>query len=278
MEFLTQIQNILIDSFNELLQTVSSYLPNLVSALALFVFGLFLAWLVKWIIIRLSAGMDRMVHVVGFTSIPVLRNWPIGVILGWLVFWLLNLFFVTAAVESMGFPGLANWLGKLINNLPLYFIAIMIVFVGLWIGNLANNKIQASVDSTGRRQAEVLGRALRMFIISIAVISALSQIGLDVSIFEKILVILLISILAAIALAFGLGAGPALSNVISGRYVKKTYQLGQRIMINGIEGEILEMLATGVVLDTNSGRTFIPAKIFTENTSVLLDNDGGQSD
>jgi small-conductance mechanosensitive channel len=272
MEFLTDIQQLLIESFNELINTVSNYLPNLVSAFTLFLVGLIVAWLIKWLIIRLSAGLDRMVNVVGFTSIPVLRNWPIGVIIGWLVFWLLILFFVTAAVESLGLPDLANWLGRLINNLPVYFIAFISVFAGVWIGNYVDNRISTGVHSSSRHQAKVLGRTLRVFIISFAVISALSQIGLDVTLFEQILVILVTAILAAIALAFGLGAGPTLSNVISGRYVKKTYQVGQRISINGIEGEILEILPAGIVLDSDSGRTFIPAKLFADNFSVLLDN------
>lgn len=278
MEFITNIRQILIDSFNELILTVRDYLPNLVIALTLLLVGLILARLVKWMIIRLSAGLDRMVNVVGFTSIPVLRNWPIGVILGWLAFWLLILFFVTAAVESLGLPGLANWLGNLINNLPVYFIAMISVFVGIWVGNYVHNWIMVSANKSARHQAEVLGRTLRAIIIGFAVISALSQIGLDVSLFELILVIMVTAIFAAITLAFGLGAGPTLSNVISGRYLKKTYQIGQRIRINDLEGEILELALTGVILDTESGRTFIPAKLFAENSSVLLDNKGTHDD
>ena len=184
MEFITNIRQILIDSFNELILTVRDYLPNLVIALTLLLVGLILARLVKWMIIRLSAGLDRMVNVVGFTSIPVLRNWPIGVILGWLAFWLLILFFVTAAVESLGLPGLANWLGNLINNLPVYFIAMISVFVGIWVGNYVHNWIMVSANKSARHQAEVLGRTLRAIIIGFAVISALSQIGLDVSLFD----------------------------------------------------------------------------------------------
>jgi len=35
---------------------------------------------------------------------------------------------------------------------------------------------------------------------------------------------------------------------------------------------LLELLPTGVVLDTGEGRTFIPAKVFDQEASILLDN------
>lgn len=272
MEYFNQIKQLLIDSFDELIQTVSNYLPNLVSALTLLVIGLVLAWVTKWVLIRLGAGLDRIVHTIGIKSVPVLRDWPFGIIFGWLAFWLIILFFVTAAVDSLGLPGLADWLEKLINNLPLYLVAASCVVGGVILGNYVRHRIQSTARSSGMRQAEMLGSTLKVIIIIFSVITGLDQLGLDVSLFELILVIMIAAVVLSIALAFGLGAGPSLSNVISGRYVRKTYAVGQRININNFEGEILELLPTGVVLDTDTGRTFVPARMFDENASVLLDN------
>ncbi len=272
MEYFNQIKQLLIDSFNELIQTISNYLPNLVSALTLLVIGLVLAWATKWVLIRLGAGLDRVVHAIGIKSVPVLRDWPFGIIFGWLAFWLIILFFVTAAVDSLGLPGLADWLEKFINNLPLYLVAALCVVGGVILGNYVRHRIQSTAQSSGMRQAEMLGTTLKVIIIIFSVITGLDQLGLDVSLFELILVIIIAAVVLSIALAFGLGAGPSLSNVISGRYVRKTYAVGQRININNFEGEILELLPTGVVLDTDTGRTFVPARMFDENASVLLDN------
>lgn len=273
MDYITQIKQLLIDSINELIQLVSNYLPSLLSAFTLLLSGLILAWLAKWLIIRLSAGLDRVVHVVGFTAIPVLRDWPLGVILGWLAYWLIILFFITSSVDSLGLPGLAEWLGNLINNLPLYFVAVICVLAGVLIGNYLRDKISAGARTSGLKHAGMLGSWVRIIIIVFAVITGLAQVGLDVSLFEQVLIIVVAAIIGSAALAFGLGAGPTLSNVISSRYVRKTYEVGQKININGIEGEILELLPTGVVIDAVEGRTFIPARMFDENASILLDNE-----
>lgn len=272
MEYINQIKQLLIDSFNELVQVLSNYLPNLVSALTLFLAGLLLALLTKWLLIRLGAGLDRIVHAIGIKSIPILRDWPFGVILGWLSFWFIMLFFVTAAVDSLGLPGLAEWLERLINNLPLYIVAALCIVGGVVVGNYVRHRIQSMARSSGMRQADMLGTTLRTIIITFAVITGMDQLGLDVSLFELILVISIAAVALSIALAFGLGAGPSLSNVISGRYVRKTYEVGQRISIREFEGEILELLPTGVVLDADKGRTFIPARMFDEHASILLDN------
>lgn len=272
MEYINQIKQLLIASFNELVQVVGDYLPNLVSALTLFLVGLIIALLVKWVLIRLGAGLDRIVHAIGIKSIPVLRDWPFGVIFGWLAFWLIMLFFITAAVDSLGLPGLADWLARLINNLPLYVVAGLCIVAGVMLGNYVKHRIQSMARASGMRQADMLGSTLRFIIITFAVITGMDQLGLDVSLFELILVISIAAVALSIALAFGLGAGPSLSNVISGRYVRKNYEVGQRISIREFEGEILELLPTGVVLDTKDGRTFIPARMFDDSASILLDN------
>ena len=158
MEYLENLKQLLLKSINQLLETISNYFPSLLGAAALLLSGLILAALARWIIVRLSAGLDRMVHVVGFTSIPILRNWPIGVILGWLAFWLIILFFSTAAAETLGLQGLANWLRNFINNFPVYLIAFISIIAGVWIGNYVNNKIMATSRDTGQHQVEILGQ------------------------------------------------------------------------------------------------------------------------
>ena len=43
--------------------------------------------------------------------------------------------------------------------------------------------------------------------------------------------------------------------------------------VAGQEGEILELTSAAVVLETEVGRTLVPARVFEESASVLLDAD-----
>jgi small-conductance mechanosensitive channel len=78
------------------------------------------------------------------------------------------------------------------------------------------------------------------------------------------------STFGAMALAFGLGSGPTVSNIIASYYLHKTYRVGQAIRIGDVRGTILEISPTSVALETAEGRVTVPAKRFTEEISVLL--------
>jgi len=273
MEQFSQLKQLLINSFNQFVQMASAYIPNLVAALALLFLGLILAWITKWIILRLSVAIEKLLQVVGFASLKVKLKFPPGYYLSWLVFWLIILFFFRAAVESLGLPIIAELLGRLLTKIPAFILTAVIIFGGVILGNSVRYKIISSVDSTGIKRADILGDWIRIAIIVLATIFGLSQIGLDVDLFESILVIFIAALLGSLALAFGLGAGPSVSNIISARYVRKNYQIGQKIHINEIEGTILELTSTGVIIDTKTGRTLIPAKVFDEEASILFDDE-----
>ncbi len=272
MEHLTEIKQLFLDSLSQFIQNASAYLSNLIGAVLLVVAGLLIAWLVKWLILRLAVGIDRVIKVIGFSSLHDRLKWPLADILGWLSYWLIILLFLRAALASLKLPSIAELLGKLITSLPMLLVASAVIFGGVIFSNAIHDRVVSNARSIGLQQAELLGSLVRFLIIILAVIVGLTQIGIDVRLLEHILTILFAAIVGAVGLAFGLGAGPTVSNIISARYVKKNYRIGQIIRINNVEGKILELLPTGVILETETGRSFIPAKLFDGETSVLLDD------
>ena len=61
-----------------------------------------------------------------------------------------------------------------------------------------------------------------------------------------------------------------IEDLIGAHYMKRQFQPGQIARIGDIEGEILELTATGVVLATPEGRTLVPAKAFNQQALVLV--------
>jgi len=272
MKLYDVLKDLLQDTFRQFIHIAEAYIPNLLQALALLITGLVLAWTAKWLIIRLGKGIDHLVHAIGLASFNIRLRWPIAEILGWIVYWVLILFFITAAVKNLGLPALAALLGRLINYLPTLLIAGIFIVGGVVLGNNLRDRITSGARSAGLRQAEILGSWVRMIIIILAFVVGFAQIGLNVRLFEQILMVFVAALSGAVALSFGLGAGSTVANIISARYVRSTYRVGQLIRIQDMEGKVLELLPTGVILDTDKGRTFIPAKIFDQEASVLLDN------
>ncbi|MGB5529022.1 MAG: mechanosensitive ion channel domain-containing protein, partial [Ignavibacteriaceae bacterium] len=95
-------------------------------------------------------------------------------------------------------------------------------------------------------------------------------IGIDIAIVTIIISIIIGALLFSAALSFGLGAKTSVSNIIASYYVHSTYQEGNIIKINNIEGKIIQISSTAVILDTPEGQVSIPAKEFNEQTSILI--------
>jgi RNase P/RNase MRP subunit p29 len=92
-----------------------------------------------------------------------------------------------------------------------------------------------------------------------AVLMGLQQIGIDVSLITTTVLIVLSALVAGTALAFGLGAQSFVAQILAMHYVQKSFRIGERLRIEGIEGRIIRFTATAVILDTEAGEASVPA-------------------
>lgn len=259
-------------SFHQFVTALSAYLPSLIGAVILLVLGVFAAWLVKSIILRVGKGVDNLAQRAGIGLVGRMR-WSVSDLLASVMYWLVILFFTTAAAQSLGLPGLSDWLRELISYLPSVLASMIIVGGGFILGGMARDRIVSAAAAAHFVHVDLLGSIVRALVILLAFIIGLSRLGIDISLVEYLLAIFTAAIMAALALAFGLGAGPSVSNVIALRNIRRHYRPGQHVRVGEIEGEILELSSSFVVLDTESGRTLIPAKTFDEQVSTLLDSE-----
>jgi small-conductance mechanosensitive channel len=80
------------------------------------------------------------------------------------------------------------------------------------------------------------------------------------------------ALLFGAALAFGLGAQTAVSNILGSYYLQKTYKEGDMVQMDDMKGVIVKILPTSVIVETSSGQIMIPAKDFIEKKSILVKN------
>jgi hypothetical protein len=85
-----------------------------------------------------------------------------------------------------------------------------------------------------------------------------------------LLAVVLGAMLGGVALAFGFGARTAVSNIMGSHYLRQVYQVGQTVRLGAIQGEIVAITTTAVVIKAQDGRVVVPAKEFSEAPSTLL--------
>lgn len=272
METYTQL---ITDGLGRFTQDLMAFLPSLIAPLLLLVFGWILAKTLRTIILRFGIGIDRLVTRfrlgTGQESLP-LRRKPSGLVAS-VVYWLTLFFFFTAAIETLGLPGLAAWLGSLFVYLPDLIAGGLIMLIGYFLGGWARNAILSAASASGLASADPLSRLAQTLILTIAIILGIGQFGLDTQLLINVATIATAALLGGLGLAFGLGAAPSVGNIIASHYVRKAYRIGQKVRVADIEGEILEITPTDVVLDTDDGRAMIPAKLFGESACLLLNRE-----
>jgi small-conductance mechanosensitive channel len=251
---------------------VSAYLPNALGALALLVVGGLFARLLQSSVTRLVARLDKLVPKRLFER----EVGPMGMdrfasqLVGRLVFWAVFLFFVAAAAEALQLPVATSGLARFSGYLPNVIAAGAILFVGLVLGNFVRGAIIAAAASAGVAYGDGMGRSLKLAVLLVAGVVAVDQLGVESTLLIATLTIVVGAVIGSIGLAFGLGAQTAVSNIIAAHHVTQLYRMGQHVRLEGIEGELVEFRAIGVVLRTRDGRVFVPAKRFAEVTSTAL--------
>lgn len=187
-----------------------------------------------------------------------------------LVFWIVFLVFVTIATESLGLDIVSGWLTGVVRFVPRILGALFVVFLGTLIASAVRTAVTAAATSAGFSYAQAVGRMARIGVLLISVIVALDQVGLDVAFLIVLVAVVAGAMLGGAALAFGLGARTSVSNILASHYLVDTFKVGHRIRIGDVEGKILEITPTSVIVEADQGRTVIPASQFSEQVATLL--------
>jgi hypothetical protein len=272
MDILTKLSAAIGTAFSQLLERLAHFLPNLLAAFALLLIGWFAARILRTLAIRLTLAFDAV-----FQRLLSKRQsehprlpYTSGTVLGSIVFWVVILFFLTAATQVLGLAIFTDWLNRVMTYLPTLLVGGLIIFVGFFVSALARDLVMAASAATGTQQRALFGRLAQVSILVTAIVIGADQIGINVTFLVILVAVAAGALFGGVALAVSLGARGYVANLIGGQGLQQTYRVGQSIRVGTHEGKILELTATTLVLNTAEGRVTLPAKIFTEEPVVLL--------
>ncbi len=254
---------------------VEAYLPKLAGALIIILLGWSAARVARWVTLRFGKGLDALLAAFHRRAgrEPVRLRWALSGIVAAVAFWLVVFWAVIGASEILGLTAMARWLRELVGYLPRLLISGLILFIGYLVSGGVRDLIAAVAESGGFKHALLLGRVVAGIILAFTLLLALDEVGLDVTLLANIITLAAASIFGSAALAFGLGAGDSVRNIMASHYLRKIYRPGQTVQIREYKGEILELTPVAVVIETDEGAAVVPARLFTEQVSVLRDDE-----
>jgi mechanosensitive ion channel-like protein len=206
-------------------EQIGNVIPALVGAAVILLTGYFLARQVqRWaddLLKRLgfnrmaaAGGLDEAVGRTGSRLDPVRA-------LAKLIFWLVMLVVILLASMALGLESINEMFGAMLAFIPTLIAAIVIVILGIIVGEFVRGLIVASAG--GVAGVPTVAKIAKAAVIVISIFMALQQVGVAEEIVTAAFTLILGAAALAVGLAFGLG-----NRELAGEITRRWYEEGQR--------------------------------------------------
>jgi len=174
---------------------------------------------------------------------------------------------VILAVRLLDIEQLSAWLDGALAYAPRFVVGLFIIGIGNVLGALLRN---LTAGLLGDGDADALApRLVHAGVVTVAVITGLQQLGIDISFITQLALVLLASLVGGLSIAFALGARQYVANLMAQPELAR-YGTGERLRIDADEGVVVEIHRTGLILATDEGLVSIPAARLAEGRVVRI--------
>jgi small-conductance mechanosensitive channel len=255
-----------------ILERLVTFVPSVFGAVLLLFAGWVLARLLRAVTARGALLIDALLaRTLAPRTAEKLRMGRSAVVLGAIVYWLVLLFFVAAALHVLGLQVFTDWIGRLIEYLPTFAAGLLIIAAGYVLSGFTADLVRAATPRLPAAQREVVARVVQGSVLVAAILVGAEQIGIRITFLAIIAAAVFLAVAGGAAIAASLGARSFVANLIGGHYLHQAFEVGQRVRVAGHEGRILELNATGMVLETAVGRVTL---LYHDEPIVLLTKSG----
>jgi len=260
--------------FQEFIVKLGEYLPQVLGAIIILVIG----WLGATMLRGLTSKVLRLCGLVELSKRIKLHDLltKIGMtssldqIIGGLVYYMVLLIFLISASEVLGFKLVLDTLNKFIAYLPHVLGAFLILIIALYLAKVIKDGIASASTNLNIAYAGALSSVLEILIVGFGIVMALTELGLDMTIFTANITIIIAGIVLAMALSIGLGSRSIMSNVLARYYIAQLFHVGDKVSLAGQKGTIIKVTPVSVVIQTDDEeKLYIPNERIIEEGSNI---------
>jgi uncharacterized oligopeptide transporter (OPT) family protein len=204
---------------------IGTVLPALLGAAVILLTGYFLARQIqRWADdtlkridfnrVAAAGGLDEAVGRTGSRLDPIRATAK-------LIFWLVMLVVILLATTALGLESINEMFGTMLAFIPTLIAAIVIVILGMVVGEFVRGLILASAGSVAG--VPTLAKIAKGAVILISLFMALQQVGVAAEIVTATFTLILGAVALAVGLAFGLG-----NRELAGEITRRWYEEGRR--------------------------------------------------
>ena len=263
----------LMNGVSKFVDHVLLFLPNIIGALALLLIGWILARVLRAITWRGARLLDKLSSRLLGRQAERLRVATTSRVLGNIVFWLVLLFFATAATEVLGLAPFTDWLSQFVGYLPTLAAGVLIIAAGYAVARIVADLVRTTAPGFTPAQRATLARVAQVTIIAGAILVGADQIGVKVTFLVVFVAAITSAIVGGVALSVGLGARDYVANLIGAHYLRDAITSGQVVRIGEVQGRVVDVTATTLIMETAEGRLSMPARVYNEQAITVIASD-----
>ncbi len=223
---MTDFFNLILEPLQEVFLMIKSFLPNLLAMLVILLLGILLARVVRLVFVRFLAAVkfdswsDRM----GVTAL--LRKGDLwarpSLALGAIVFWLLIIVVLMGGLNALKITVVDQLVAQFFQYLPRAFSAVLILVIGYVLAGFVSRAALIAAVNNGFHYARMLAEAIRLLLTVLVLAMVLEQLQVAPGIVLAAFSIIFGGIVAALAIAFGVGGIDAARRMIERESVEKS--------------------------------------------------------
>jgi len=269
MQFPDQLQPFLSNMIN----SVVSFIPTLLLAIAILVIGWLVSRAVSALFIKLANrfNLEGVFKKSGFSdSLKKAKiERTITEMIASVIFWIIFLNFLLIALETLGLQAAVEPLNQFISFLPKLLIAAATLIGGALLAQFLGKTAQAAMVSMGVDFHEQLGKLVTGLVLIIIIIIVVAQLGYPADILNDTFITLLTIGTAGVALAFGLGGRDIARSILAGYYARESFHLGDTLEIDGAKGTLEAIGTLNAEIAVDGVLMVIPNTRLTEGTVTV---------
>ena len=262
----------LIGVFRDTLESLVTYLPVVLTAIAVLLIGWLLAHLIRGLVRRALESMDwlfaRLAPRSAGRSETLARATSRAI--STVVFWIVLLIFAASALRILGGTVFERWTENLLAYLPSVIGGVIIIVLGFTGGAVVRHVLEQASVGLGVGQSRLLGRLAQAVIVISCIVIGIDQLGVNVNFLILLTTVTAAAVFGGIALVFALGTRQHLANLIGAHYARKHYAPGDLVKIGAFQGRIVQIADGCVFIETDTGDVSVPGQHFSAEPFVKI--------
>jgi hypothetical protein len=246
----------------------SDIVPEALLAIFVVLVGWVVATILQMIVLRILRffAIDKLA---GKTPLERLLK-DIGVrrgltdILGLLIFWLAILLTLTVAADMLRLTKVSEALAVVTSFIPQAIAALLIIVFGMLLARFLQVLTRQAFVRAEIAGDRVAGKIVYIVVFVFVALAAVEQLGIGLEFVTTNAIIMAAASLLLIGIAFIVGARTLIEGWMLTQYLRHEIAVDDRIEVGGVQGMVVRITQTAVILRVESKEVVIPSKHFAE--------------